>query len=121
MSSDIRLQTERTLMRHLAAFASRNIDSILADYTEETMIVLPDQEIQGLDNVREFFTTLLNDYLPLGSTFELKKNFIHENVACLMWSGKSEKYNFPFATDTIVFKDDKIHIQTIGYILEETG
>ncbi len=60
------------------------------------------------------FTGLTTELLPPGSEFNLINQSIEGEVAYVVWSASSEKYDFPIGTDTFVIKDDKIVVQTFA-------
>lgn len=46
---------EEILIHHLTAFGDNNLEEILKDYTEESVIMTPAGSKKGLSEIREFF------------------------------------------------------------------
>ena len=109
--SEIGKQTEETLLKHLQAFGSGDVDAIMADYDDASVLIMPDGPLRGTAEIRLGFEALLED-LPPGSTIEVSKQIVEGEIAYIVWSGESEKVKIPFATDTFVVRDGKIVAQT---------
>jgi len=101
--------TQATLGRHLQSFA-QGIETVLADYTEASVFVTPDATYRGLGEIRGFFQTFLDSAThEFWSAFRLGAQNIEGDVAYITWSAK------PFvamATDTLIVRGGKIHVQT---------
>lgn len=67
-------------MHHLIAFGDNNLDEILKDYTEESVIMTPNGSIKGLTEIREFFAAFFV-IIPTGSSFTMKQKTIFGNIA----------------------------------------
>jgi pimeloyl-ACP methyl ester carboxylesterase len=105
--------TEQILMHHLIAFGDNNLDEILKDYTEQSVILTPNGAIKGLTGIREFFKDFFT-VIPTGSSFSMKQKTIEGNIAYIVWSSKSNKAEIPMGTDTFVFDGDKIQYHTVA-------
>ncbi|WP_197276618.1 alpha/beta fold hydrolase [Flavobacterium sp. KJJ] len=104
---------EQILMHHLVAFGDNNLNEILKDYTEQSVIMTPQGPIKGLGEIREFFKVFFN-VIPTGSSFSMKQKTINGNVAYIVWASKSNTAEIPFGTDTFVFEGDKIKYHTVA-------
>jgi len=108
-----------TLDHHLYSFGEGDVEAMLEDYTEDSTIIIPNAIIKGLDEIRDFFTNLTTEILPPGCDFELIEKVVDDNIGYLIWHAESDGYKIPFASDTFVFEDDKILVQTVAFILHE--
>jgi hypothetical protein len=113
-------QTEETLLKHLQAFGSGDVDAIMADYDEAAVFIMPNGPLRGKDEIRLFFESLVAD-LPPGSTLEVSEQIVEGEIAYIVWSGESEKLKVPFATDTFIVRDGKIVAQTLAAQMERKG
>lgn len=112
--------SEVTLDHHLHSFGEGDVEAILEDYTEESVIIIPNAIIKGLDEIRDFFTNLVTEVMPPGCDFHLHEKVVEQNIGYLIWHAESDIYKIPFASDTFVFdEDDKIEVQTIAFVLHE--
>ncbi len=114
MASALVKQTEAVLVHHLQAFGAGDVDEILKDYTEDSVLILPDATVRGFDGLRQAFTKFVTEILPAGSPFEMKKQEIVGDIAYIFWAASSAKYDVPLGTDTFVVKDGKIVVQTFA-------
>ncbi|MDO8316794.1 MAG: alpha/beta fold hydrolase [Flavobacterium sp.] len=105
--------TEEILMHHLIAFGENNLDEILKDYTEQSVIMTPNGAIKGLTAVRKFFKDFF-EVIPSGSSFTMKQKTIEGNVAYIAWASESGSNEIPMGTDTFVFEGDKIQYHTVA-------
>ncbi len=111
-------QTEAVLNHHLQSFGTANIDELVSDYTEDSVILFESNIIKGLDNLRAFFTDFINNSLPPGSDFEMKHLQVVGDIAYIVWEAGTDKLAFKLGTDTFVIKDGKIVQQTIAALVE---
>ncbi len=112
MSSE---QTERVLMHHLQAFGEGDVEAIMEDYTDESVIITPDGPLNGSDEIRPLFEHFFDNVLPPDSTsFDMQQQVIHGEVAYILWSAASDSHDVPLGTDTFVIRDGKILVQTFA-------
>lgn len=104
---------EQTLMHHLIAFGDNNLDEILKDYTEESIIMTPNGSIKGLSEIREFFVAFFA-VIPTGSSFTMKQKTIVGKVAYILWASESSSTKISMGTDTFVFDGNKIQYHTVA-------
>lgn len=109
---------EKTLNHHLQAFGEGNVTEILADYTEDSVLIVEDNVIKGLDNLKAFFQNLFDHSLPPGSDFTLKHTQVVDNIAYLVWTAQTDKLSFKLGTDTCVIVDGKILKHTVATSIE---
>ena len=106
-----RTRIEETLLRHAEAFAKGDLDAFMSDYCEQAVLITPDGILRGRGEIRTFFEELLAVFLP-GSTFEVSQCTTERTMAYIVWSGRSEHVDIPFATETFMVRDGKILTQT---------
>ena len=117
MLSETGKRTEETLLNHLHAFGSGDVDAIMADYDEEAVFITPEGTLRGSGEIRPLFESLVADFPP-GSALEVSQQIIEGEIAYLVWSGESETLKIPFATDTLIVRDGKIVAQTFTAQME---
>jgi len=105
------------LDHHLQAFMANDLDEVLADYTDESILMTPDSTYTGLDAIGGLFTALFPLFPTEGTTINPDKIEFSENMAYLVWHGESPVVSVPLGTDTFIFKDGKIHRQTFAGII----
>ncbi len=94
---------------HLQSFAL-GLDALMSDYSDESVIQLPDRTLRGLSEIRQFFSDFLASIKPgFWEAFHVQRQVIEGDIAYLVWDAK------PFvalATDTLYVRDGKIVVQT---------
>jgi len=118
MTSGISEQTEKTLLHHLQTFGVGNVDAIMADYSEDAVLITPDGTLLGQAQIRPVFETFVTQILPPGSTLTIVKQIIEGDIAYLLWAGESAHYRIPWGTDTFVIRAGKIVAQTFAAQME---
>ena len=110
--SENQSQTGATLSRHLQAFASRSVDAVMQDYTEESVFVIPDGPLHGLGEIRNFFSTFI-DTLPAGflEAFKIQKLEVVGELGYLLWEASPWVL---LGTDTFFVRNKHIMLQTFA-------
>lgn len=104
---------------HLTAFRAGDVDEVLADYAEGSLLLTSNGPIVGLEGLREFFTGLVTGMFQPG-TYEIAIDDleVEGSTALLVWHGTTQEANVPFAVDTFVVEGDKIALQTFAAKVE---
>src|SRR5215831_11336295 len=112
------MSTEATLTRHLHAFA-HGPDTIMHDYTDDSVLISPDGVLRGLAEIRFFFERFLADSPPgLVAALTIVRQEVQGEIAYILW--KAEPF-IPLATDTFVIRNDKIVTQTFAPLMPATS
>jgi len=104
--------TGQVLEHHLDAFGSLDMDEILADYTDGSVILTPGGPLTGIDEIRQAFEGLFAEFGKPGATFEMQQKIIEGNVAYIVWGAETADNIYELATDTFVVRDGKIAVQS---------
>lgn len=118
MTTQICEQTEKILFHHLQAFTEGNVDAIIDDYKDDSLLITPDGAVYGRDQIKEIYENFFSEVLTPGSSFTLLKQIIKDEVAYIIWEARSSNFHIPQGTDTLIIRNEKIIIQTFsGQIL----
>jgi len=110
-------QSQAVLEHHLKAFGENNLTELIADYTAESIVVTPDSTYVGLEQIENFLTGLLPAFPTEGTTINLDKMVVENDLAYIIWNGDSPSLVVPFATDTFIIIDGKIKKQTFAGVI----
>jgi hypothetical protein len=102
------------LMRHLNAFQDNDLQAVISDYTSESVLITPDAVYKGPEDIKTFFAALIAQFPKHQSSFELDKLVVDDDLIYIIWHGKTPVLDIPFATDTFIIKNGKIHQQTFA-------
>jgi SnoaL-like domain len=95
---------------HVTALGNENVDAILANRNEDSVLITAERTYKGRTEIGAFFRRLLAE-LPK-ATWGLHAEIYQQNVLYIEWSAKSAKNNVGDGVDTFVFKDGLIAMQT---------
>jgi ketosteroid isomerase-like protein len=100
---------EAVLRSHLQA-AREGVDAVMRDYAEDSVLVTREATYRGLEEIRQFFTTLLNGF-PAGffDAFRIRRQVVAGEMAYILWEAKPW---ISLATDTFVVRNGKFLLQT---------
>jgi len=106
------IKQRQQVTHHVSAFRDNDLDGVMSDYTDESVLITADATYAGRTQIREFFAGLIPQFPKHGTPFELDKLIIHQGVAFIVWHADTPTLQVPLGSDTFVFKDGKIHRQT---------
>jgi ketosteroid isomerase-like protein len=104
---------------HGQALGAGDLDEIVADYAEDSVLITPAGVARGRDGVRGVFAKLLGD-LP-GAAWDLKNQVFEGDVLFLEWAADSPLNRVEDGVDSFVFRDGMIWAQTVRYTPRPKG
>jgi ketosteroid isomerase-like protein len=110
--------TAGVLEHHLDAFGNQDLEEVMADYDESSVVITNDGTHRGLDEIRGLFEGLFADFDREGTTITVHMQEIEDDVAYITWEGETPDNDYEFATDTFVVEDGVITTQTFAGVIE---
>ena len=110
---------QEVFAHHGKALASGDLDEIVADYTDDSVLITPAGAARGTDGIRQAFAKLLDD-LP-NASWDLKTQIFEGDVLFLEWAADSATNRVDDGVDTFVFRDGSIWAQTVRYTPHPKG
>ena len=104
--------TQTVLYHHLKTFQANDLEGVMEDYTEESILITPDRTYKGLAEIRENFASAYSALPTDGTTMTVTKSVVTRDVAYIVWKAVTPTLEFKFATDTFIIVDGKIISQT---------
>lgn len=102
--------TEAVLAQHVQALVSRNLDSVMKDYTDDAVVFSPNGAFKGPANIRAFLTAGLEMLTPEAlANLKVFRQEIDGEYAYVLWSADPV---LPFAGDIFRIHDGKIVMQS---------
>jgi ketosteroid isomerase-like protein len=104
---------------HLGALARGDLDAILSDYVDDSILIGPEGALKGRQAIRGFFEGVLASLFKPGS-YEFTMDTLHiaDGVVYLVWHAKCASANVAFAADTFLIRGGKIAVQTFAAKIE---
>jgi hypothetical protein len=106
--------TKKVLDHHVQTFQANDLEGVMADYTEESVLITPDRTYKGLADIRENFVQAYKALPTSGTTMTVTSSVINRDVAYIVWKALTPTLEFKYATDTFVIADGKILSQTFA-------
>lgn len=104
--------TKQVLDHHIQTFQANDLEGVMADYTEESILITPDRTYKGLAEIRGNFEVAFGVLPTNGTTMTLTKTEVARDVAYMVWKATTPTLEFKYATDTFIILDGKIIAQT---------
>lgn len=103
---------------HIHALVARDVDDLLADYTDDSVLITAAGVAQGRDGIRAAFSQLADALAS--AVFDIKSKTYHGEILLLEWALDSPGFQVD-GVDTFIFDDDSIRVQTISQLVRPKG
>jgi ketosteroid isomerase-like protein len=110
---------QEVFAHHGKALGAGDLDAIVADYTDDSVLITPAGAARGKEGIRQAFGKLLDD-LP-NAAWDLKTQVFAGDVLFLEWTADSSTNRVDDGVDTFVFRDGSIWAQTVRYTPRPKG
>ncbi|GBG40837.1 nuclear transport factor 2 family protein [Mycobacterium montefiorense] len=110
---------QEVFAHHGKALVAGDLDEIVADYADDSVVIGPSGVARGKDGIRNVFANLLTD-LP-NAAWDLKTQFFDDDVLFLEWAADSAINRVDDGVDTFVFRGGMIRAQTVRYTPKPKG
>jgi ketosteroid isomerase-like protein len=107
------MDTKAVVEHHIEALGKGDLDAVMEDYTEDSVLVTAQGAAKGLDVLRAGFAGAIDGlFKPGAHEFTLDEIVVDGEVCVIVWHLTSEAVDVPFGTDTFIVRDGKIAIQS---------
>jgi len=110
---------QEVFAHHGQALAAGDLDEIVVDYGDDSVLITSAGVARGKDGIRAAFAKLLED-LP-NAAWDLKNLIFDGDVLFLEWAADSAANRVDDGVDTFVFRDGMIWAQTLRYTPRPKG
>jgi len=117
LSEEINQDPQAILEHHVNAFGENDLDAVMEDYTDGSVVITPDSTYRGLEQIRGFFEAVIPSFPTEGSVLELVNTTVEGNLVYIFWHGTTPTLDIPMGTDTFIMEDGKISIQTFAAMM----
>ncbi|OBG29887.1 nuclear transport factor 2 family protein [Mycobacterium sp. 852002-51057_SCH5723018] len=107
---------QEVFAQHVKAVVEGDLDAIVADYTDDSVVITPAGAFHGRDAIRAAFVALLDD-LP-NAAWDIKTQIFDGDLLLLEWAAEAAVNRADDGVDTFVFRDGMIWAQTFRYTLK---
>ena len=117
---EVKMSTQEVLNHHLEAFSAGDVDAVMEDYTEQSVLIIPDVTLSGLDAIRAAFTEFFGGLFKPGTyEFTMDRTDVSDEIAYIVWHSSNEGADVLLGTDTFLVRDGKIAVQTFAAHIQE--
>lgn len=109
------------LSHHMTCVARSDVDGIMQDYTDASVLFSPDGVLTGKDQIRQFFANLTGSMMPAGTSFVAVRQDVRGDTAFLVWQADSPTLKFHMGTETLTIRDGKIVVHSFAAAIERKG
>jgi hypothetical protein len=108
----------RLIDNHLSSFLENNLEALMGDYTEESVMITQAGTYKGIQQIKAFFTGLLKEFPQNQYSFQLEKQVVCGNMLYIVWNAKTPTLEIPLGSDTFIISNGKISQQTfVGQLI----
>ena len=106
--------SKKVVMHHVKSFLDNNLEALLSDYTNESVLITQTAIYLGLKEITAFFVSLNIHFPQKESNLVLEKLLANDDLVYIVWHAKTPSLEVPLASDTFIIKDGKIYQQTFA-------
>jgi ketosteroid isomerase-like protein len=110
--------TDAVLEHHLDAFANQELEEIMRDYTDDSVVVTNVGTFRGLDEIEGLFADLFEEFSQEDTTIEVDDTVVEGEFAYLLWHADTPDNVYGFCTDTFYIPQETINFQTFAGKIE---
>jgi hypothetical protein len=104
--------TRAVLEHHWKTFQGNDLDGVMADYTEDSVLITPGRTYKGLKEIRDNFISAFDVYPHATTAMQLNKSIVQRDIGYILWEATAPKLRLSFGTDTFIVRNGKIISQT---------
>ena len=104
--------TREIIMHHLGSFQKNDLEAVVSDYTNESVLITQEAVYKGPKEIKGFFANLMTYFPEQKSSFQLDKLTVNNGLAYIVWHAKTPSLDVPLGSDTFILKNGKIYQQT---------
>ncbi len=106
--------TQQILDHHLKCFGEGDLDGILEDYTDASLLFTPDGILRGPSGMRPLFEAFFAEFAKPGASFDMKYQSVEGETAYIVWAAETADNVYELGTDTFTVRDGKIVAQSFA-------
>ena len=106
--------TQQVLEHHLKCIGAGDLDGVLGDYTDESVLITQNGVLKGPSEMASLFQGFFEEFSRPGARFEVTTQIVEGETAFIVWTGESQDNVYELGTDTFVVRDGKIVAQSFA-------
>lgn len=114
MSNTATADTESVLDHHLETFGEQDIEGVMEDYTDESVVVTNMGTFRGQEEIEGLFENLFAEFSNGDSSITMDEQLTEGEFGYIVWHAETPENVYEFATDTFYIPEDTIAFQTFA-------
>ena len=106
--------TEAVLEHHLETFTEQDLEGVMADYGDDSVVVTNMGTFRGLEEIEGLFENLFAEFSQEGASITMDEQLVEGEFGYIVWHAETPENDYEFATDTFHIPDDEIVFQTFA-------
>lgn len=107
--------TDDILNHHLQSFGAGDLNGVLEDYTDTSIIITPTGAVlRGPQQIKPLFEAFFKEFAKPGASFNLNQRVVDREVAYISWTAETADNVYELGTDTFFIRNGKIEAQTLA-------
>lgn len=111
-------QTQSVLDHHWETFINNDLEGVMEDYSEESILITPNGTYRGLEEIRGNFINAFKAFPTQQATLTLTESLAVKDVGYILWEADTPAFILSYATDTFIIRNGKIIRQTFAGVRE---
>lgn len=107
--------TQAIINHHLECFAALDLPGVVADYSADAVLIVPDGPLRGVPAITPFFQSMFAEFAKPGAAFDLRQQVVEGDVAYIWWVASTADNTYELGTDTFLVRNGKIAVQTFAF------
>lgn len=105
---------EKFAAERLAAFSRGDVPALLAQYSEDAVVITPSGVLRGRDQIRGMIEGIVSEFGQAGVTFELLSQSAVDPVVAFTWKARTASNDYELGAETYVLQDGLASRQTFA-------
>lgn len=106
--------TESVLNHHLETFGEQDLEGVMEDYSDDSIVVTNMGTFRGFDEIEGLFENLFSEFSSGESSITMDEQLTEDDFGYIIWHAETPENVYEFATDTFYIPDDVIEFQTFA-------
>jgi ketosteroid isomerase-like protein len=106
--------TESVLDHHLETFGEQDLEGVMEDYDDDSVVVTNMGTFRGIEEIEGLFENLFAEFSSGDSSITMDEQLTEGDFGYIVWHGETPESVYEFATDTFYIPEDMIEFQTFA-------
>lgn len=106
--------TESVLDHHLETFGEQDLEGVMEDYSDDSVVVTNMGTFRGTEEIEGLFENLFAEFSSGESSITMDEQLTDGDFGYIVWHAETSENYYEFATDTFYIPEEVIEFQTFA-------